>query len=455
VISSKPISLRAKALGASVVLSVLFLVVYGWCNWITAQRHDVGTLYFEWERFIPFVPLMIVPYMSIDLFFVAAPFLCRSERELATFSKRLVGAIVVAGICFLLFPLHFAFERPPASGWLGAIFDWFRGMDHPHNLLPSLHIAFLTILAQHYARHIRGLWRIASNVWVVLVGVSTLFTYQHQFMDVVAGFALGVSCIYFIPESATRLPVIENRRVGFYYAAAALTTAYLVVWFWPWGALLFWPAMSLGLVASAYFGLGPVIFRKSAGRLHWSAQLILAPCLLGQQLSLLYYQRQCRPWDKVMPEVWIGRVLTDREAAAARLLGVTAVLDLTAEFSEAKPFRALTYHNIPILDLTAPSTAQLREMAAFIDTESRKGVVYVHCKIGYSRTAAAAAAYLLRTGKASNVAEAVARLRQVRPAIVVRPEVVSALAEFARHLPPLPEEIAQPFFSSPQAGAPP
>ena len=448
-------SLRLKALGASVGLSVLFLVVYGWCNWITAQRHDVGTLYFEWERFIPFVPLMIVPYMSIDLFFVAAPFFCRSERELATFSKRIVGAIAIAGICFLLFPLRFAFARPPASGWLGAIFDWFRGMDQPHNLLPSLHIAFLTILAQHYARHIRGLWRIASNVWVVLVGLSTFFTYQHQFMDVVAGFALGVSCIYFIRESATRLPVIENGRVGLYYAAAALTLACLVVWFWPWGALFLWPAMSLGIVASAYFGWGPVIFRKAAGRLHWSARLILAPCLLGQQLSLLYYRRQCRPWDKVTLEVWIGRVLTHREAAAAVRLGVTAVLDLTAEFSEAKPFRTLKYCNIPILDLTAPSTDQLREMAAFIDNECRKGVVYVHCKIGYSRTAAAAAAYLLHTGKASSVAEAVARLRQVRPAIVVRPEVVSALSEFARHLPQLPEEISQPLFSSPQVVAPP
>ena len=40
------------------------------------MRHDVGTFAFAWERFIPFVPVMVVPYMSIDLFFVAAPFLC-------------------------------------------------------------------------------------------------------------------------------------------------------------------------------------------------------------------------------------------------------------------------------------------------------------------------------------------------------------------------------------------
>ncbi|MEY2488730.1 MAG: hypothetical protein QOC70_672 [Verrucomicrobiota bacterium] len=424
-----------KALAASAGLSVLFLIVYGWCNWITAQRHDVGTLYFEWERFIPFVPLMIVPYMSIDVFFVAAPFLCRSERELATFSKRIVAAIVVAGICFLLFPLRFAFERPHVGGWLGAFFDWFRGMDQPHNLLPSLHIAFRTILAQHYARHTRGLLRSASNIWFVLVGLSTLLTYQHHVMDVVAGFALGICCIYFIRESASHLPVIENRRVGLYYAAAALTLACLIVWFWPWGALLLWPALSLGIVASAYFGAGPVTFHKADGRLHWSARLVLAPCLLGQQLSLLYYRRQCRPWDKVTSEVWIGRTLNDREATEATRLGVTAVLDLTAEFSEAKPFRTLIYRNTPILDLTAPSTDQLREMATFIDHESRKGVVYIHCKIGYSRTAAAAAAYLLQTGKSASVTEAIALLRQVRPAIVVRPEVVSALSEFARSLP--------------------
>ena len=374
---------------------------------------------------------MIVPYLSIDLFFVTAPFLCRDERELAVLSKRIVAATLIAGICFLLFPLRFAFERPHASGWLGSAFDWFRGMDLPYNLRPSLHLAYRTILVQHYARHTRWLWRSAVRFWFFLVGLSALFTYQHHFLDVVTGFALGVYCIYFIRESAPHLPVIPNRRVGAYYALGAIAAGCLLVTLWPWGALLLWPAISLGIVASGYFGLGPAIFRKNDGRLHWSARLVLAPCLLGQQLSLRYYQRQCQPWDKVTAEVWIGRALSERDAAAATRLGVTAVLDLTAEFSEAKAFRALSYRNIPILDLTAPSTDQLGEMAAFIDQESREGIIYIHCKIGYSRTAAAAAAYLLQTGMVNSVSEAIALLRQVRPAIVLRPEVISALSEFA------------------------
>ncbi len=101
---------------------------------------------------------------------------------------------------------------------------------------------------------------------------------------------------------------------------AALIVACLVVWFWPWGALLLWPAMALRIVASAYFGWGPVIFRKADGRLHWSARLVLAPCLLGQQLSLLYYRRQCRPWDKVTPHSldWPG-AQSPEAAEAARV----------------------------------------------------------------------------------------------------------------------------------------
>ncbi len=109
--------MRVKALGVSAGLSILFLVVYGGCNWITSRRSDVGVFYFQWERSIPFVPFLVLPYMSIDLFFVAAPFFCRTDRELSIFAKRVVAAIFIAGICFLLFPLRFAFPRPHATGW--------------------------------------------------------------------------------------------------------------------------------------------------------------------------------------------------------------------------------------------------------------------------------------------------------------------------------------------------
>ena len=191
---------RSKALVVSAGLSILFLLVYGSCNWITSRRANVGTIYFEWERAIPFVPFLILPYMSIDLFFVVAPFLCRTNRELSILTKRIAAAIIVAGICFLLVPLRFAFPRPHADGWLGALFDWFRGVDAPHNLLPSLHAALMLILLDVYFRHTRGLVRFAIVTWFALIGLSPVLTYQHHVIDIAGGFALAAFCFWFFRE---------------------------------------------------------------------------------------------------------------------------------------------------------------------------------------------------------------------------------------------------------------
>ncbi len=374
---------------------------------------------------------MILPYMSIDLFFVAAPFICRTDEELRVLSRRVIAAILIAGLCFLLFPLRFAFPRPHASGLLGGIFDWFRGMDSPFNLLPSLHAALLLLLVDLYARNLRGVLFFAAMLWFFLIGLSPLLTYQHHVIDIVGGFVLAGYCFYLFREPSLALPVVVNRRIGSYYAAGAMVTLLMGAILWPLGFLLFWPTIALGIVATAYFGAGPIVFHKTKGKLPWSTRFVLAPCLLGQYLSLLYYRSQSRSWDEVTPRIWIGGKLNSRSANKALSTGVTAVLDLSAEFSEAKPFRKVNYRNIPVLDLTAPTQAQLAEMSEFIGNHSRNGVVYVHCKIGYSRSAAAVAAYLIVSGKAKTAEKAFTMIRRVRPSIVIRPEVISALSEFA------------------------
>jgi protein-tyrosine phosphatase len=429
---------RLKAFAVSAGLSILFLVVYGGCNWITGQRGHVGSFYFQWERAIPFVPFMILPYMSIDLFFIAAPFLLRTDEELWIFSRRVVAAILIAGLSFLLFPLRFAFPYPHASGWLGAIFNWFRGMDAPFNLLPSLHAALLLLLVDLYARKLRGVFFFAVMLWFFLIGLSPLLTYQHHVIDIVGGFVLAAYCFYFFREPSLTLPFVMNRRIGSYYATGAAVLLLLAAMFWPWGALLLWPTIALGIVAIGYLAVGPIVFRKTKGKVPWCTRLVLAPCLLGQYFSLLYYRRRCRCWDEVTPRIWMGGKLRDSDANKALRSGVASVLDLSAEFSEAKPFREINYRNIPVLDLTAPTQAQLAEMGEFIGDQARNNVVYVHCKIGYSRSAAAVAAFLIMSGKADTAKEAFAIIRRVRPSVVIRPEVISALSEFEPRLRPSP-----------------
>jgi membrane-associated phospholipid phosphatase len=414
----------------SALLSALFVLVYGTTNWIATQQADLPTWFFTWELAIPFVPLFIVPYMSIDLFFVAAPFVCSDRSERHVLACRIAFAILVAGAIFLLLPLRLAYERQPVDGMLGVVFDTFRSMDAPHNLFPSLHIALRVILADTYARHTRGPLRIACAVWFSLIGFSTVLTYQHHLVDIAGGAMLAAFAFHLIRPAAPRLPVTPNLPIAAYYGLAATVLPALAWLLRPWGALLLWPAGAFAIIAAGYGGAGPGIWRKHGGRLPLSTRVVLAPVRLGQYLSLLYYRRQCRHWDEVAPGVLIGRQLTGAEAADAIRQGVTAVLDLTGEFREADSFLEVRYRNLPILDLTAPTQEQFRQAVEFITAEASRGTVYVHCKIGYSRSAAVVAAYLIASGQAENANEAIEILRRARPAIIVRDEARRVLSQF-------------------------
>jgi protein-tyrosine phosphatase/membrane-associated phospholipid phosphatase len=422
---------RGVRAAASLSLSVLFLAVYGTAAWITSLRGDVGSWAFEWERKLPVVPSLIVPYLSIDLIFVAAPLLCTTATELRSFCRRMTAAILAAGAVFLIMPLQFAGMRPEPAGWTGPIFGLLHTFDRPANMFPSLHIAILMILACTYDRHTRGGLRGLVRAWFVLIACSTVLTGQHHVIDVAGGFALALGCYYLIPEYDAPPPITANPRIAIFYAAGAAAFAGVGAWLWPWGIPLLWPAAALAMAAGAYSGLYGGLTRKHGGRLPLAAEMLLAPWLLGQWLSWMYYRRRCLPWNIVAPNVWIGRRLNPAEAATAVKLGVTAVLDLTAESSEAPSFLALEYLNLQILDLTAPTSAQLRAAVDFISAHRETGAVYVHCKIGYSRSAAVVAAWLLDANLAASPQEAVAIVRTARPTLIVRPEAWAALCEYS------------------------
>lgn len=228
--------------------------------------------------------------------------------------------------------------------------------------------------------------------------------------------------------------VTPNLRVGAYYATGAALLAATTAIAWPWGVALLWPAVACSIVAAGYAGVGPGIYRKRSGRLPLATRLLMAPVLLGQELSLRHYRRQGNAWDEATPELLMGRVLDRSEAELLLGQGVSAVLDVTAEFSEEEPLRQTHYCNLPILDLTAPTPEQLQHAVDFIREHAATGIVYVHCKIGYSRTAAVVGAYLLAAGVAVDADDAMQRMRDARSPLVIRPEVVAALRAFAASL---------------------
>lgn len=418
------------AAGTAALTGLLFTVVYNACNQLTRLRPDVGVWVFDWERHWPVIPWMIVPYWSIDAFFILAPFLCRSREELGVHRRRIVFTILAGGIGFLLIPLRFAFPRPHVEGLFAPWFAALYSFDLPHNLFPSLHIALRTLLADLYARYSRGAGRWLVHAWFSLVSISTLLTWQHHLVDVVGGFWLGAIAIQLYRFDEAPPPRATNRPIAACYALGALIFSQLARLAWPWAFVFVWPAFAFGVAAFGYAGFGS-IYRKRAGRLTLATKVLFGPLLFVQWLSWLYYRRRSPRWNEIAPRVWIGALPDEADAREAVADGVTTVLDLTVEFSAPEPFRAVRYRHLPVLDLTAPSPAQLSEAVEFISAEAQHGIVFVHCKAGYSRSAGVVGAWLLATGQAATIEDIVVQLRAARPGIVIRPEIHESLAAWA------------------------
>lgn len=414
-------------------LAPFFYVTYGVANWLASLRPGVPSILFDWEHAIPFLGWTIIPYWSINVFYGLSLFVCTTRDELDTHGRRLLTAQVVAVLCFILFPLRFAFTQPETGGLSGFLFAALTSFDQPFNQAPSLHIALLVILWVLYARHIPRWALCLLHPWFALIGVSVLTTYQHHFIDIPTGTLLGLFCLWLWPDrgpspisvfALTRDP--RRRGLAIRYAAGALVFAAAALLTGRAGWWLFWPALALALVAANYAVFGADGFQKGAdGRISLAARVLLAPYLAGAWINSRIWTRNEPVQALVDDGVAIGRVPSRRDSTA-----FVSIVDLSAEMLALHGHDG--WHAYPTLDLVAPPPSTLREAAAAIERARENGAVLVCCALGYSRSASAVAAWLLITGRASSMQDAVERVRHVRPRIVLGEDALRAIEHATR-----------------------
>lgn len=193
------------------------------------------------------------------------------------------------------------------------------------------------------------------------------------------------------------------------------------------GHWLLWLTLSLALVAAAYAFIGATAFQKDAeGRLSVAAWLLLLPYLAGAWINARLWTWRDPPAQHVADCVWIGRMPLAHELAA---LPTRRIVDLCAELPAPRGLDALHVH--AALDLAPVGTATLEAAAASIEALRRDGPVLVVCALGYGRSAAAIATWLLLSGRATDADQAVAMVRTAKPRIVL-----DARALVAQPVPP-------------------
>ncbi|MCO4811904.1 MAG: phosphatase PAP2 family protein [Gammaproteobacteria bacterium] len=173
-------------------VGVAFFSVYPTCNWLTSLRGEYFSLYFAAELDVPFVPEFIVFYLSMYALFAMPPFFLK-VTELTALGKQLIAGTLISGLVFLLVPARLGFVREvPESGLIESIYSTLFAVDMPHNMVPSLHVVFSTLILLALANasageHNKILW----YGWLMVICGSTLLVHQHHLIDVVAGLALA------------------------------------------------------------------------------------------------------------------------------------------------------------------------------------------------------------------------------------------------------------------------
>jgi len=195
-----------------------------------------------------------------------------------------------------------------------------------------------------------------------------------------------------------------------------------------WALWLAWIAGALALVAAIYAGLDEHAFQKrSDGSLSPAARWLLAPYLAGAWVNSRWWTRRHPLASEVVPGLRLGRIPARGDCEAH---GVIGVVDLSAELPCAAG--GALYMVVPQLDLTVATRDHLENAVRAIDRAAANGPTLVCCALGVSRSAVAVAAWLIASGRARDVEEAVATVRRARPAAVLGAAHLAALEAFAR-----------------------
>jgi hypothetical protein len=186
-------------ISGALCVSVVFFPVYLGCAAVTAARASHWHLYADWELQVPFVPFMVLPYLSMFLLFLLPPFQLDAP-ELRTLAARLIGLSLLGGMIFLALPAQMGFVPQSDAGIWQGIYSGIYRIDGPFNTVPSFHVIYTTSILLAMIEVATPALRRAYLAWLVVVCASTVLTHRHHLLDVAAGLALALATPALLPQ---------------------------------------------------------------------------------------------------------------------------------------------------------------------------------------------------------------------------------------------------------------
>jgi len=377
---------------AFILCALVFTGVYNYTAWHLSKLETVSSFVFDFEKYIPFLPWTIIPYMTSGLFFALVFFLCKNKEQLKVLTRRMLFVTITAGICFLLFPLKFSLVKPETDHFLlGYPFRFLEIFDSPFNQAPSLHIAYAFIFWP-VLRNVKKL-RTFFILWLLLLGISTLTTYQHHFIDILSGSALAHFSFILFPYRKNDFRYRNFQIANFYFLSGwimALTAFILNKNFDAIGLLILWPAL-MSIVIGYHYQKNTVRFLKDKnGNIPLWKFFFYAPYLLIYWILWRFFRKNKKPL-LIAPGIYISSRPGHKDLSYFNTNNHTIIYDLSAEMEGISKLKVLSgYHSAPFLDIGIPDLEQTRTLIAEITEHYQKlpegGQIIIHCTMGFTRS---------------------------------------------------------------------
>lgn len=190
------------------ILLYYFVILFGYqlLNKYTVPQYY---MYHPIDRYIPFVPIMVVPYVFWYILITASliylGFTCKKDfYRLALF---MFGGMTLCYIIFILFP-NGQNLRPviTETNIFTTIITFIYTLDNPTNSAPSMHVidtmaVYIALRKNEKLSKIKIL-QTTSAIVTILIIMSTVMIKQHSILDVMYGLLMSLVLyimIYRIP----------------------------------------------------------------------------------------------------------------------------------------------------------------------------------------------------------------------------------------------------------------
>ncbi|MBF0103860.1 MAG: phosphatase PAP2 family protein [Deltaproteobacteria bacterium] len=179
------------------VLFIYLLVAQG--IYLGAQKmvlQHVGisniNLMLPYEDRIPFLPFMVIIYLSVYLLPVGIILSIYRKGRIFKIMIVFTLALFIHTLFFIIMPVEYSL-RPVVnipSEILHQLMLFVYSVDAPINTFPSLHVS-VAFISYYIIRRYRPQWSRGVLMLAIAIALSTVLVKQHYILDVVSGFLIA------------------------------------------------------------------------------------------------------------------------------------------------------------------------------------------------------------------------------------------------------------------------